>query len=69
MLNREFLTPQQLSDRYHNQITVGTLSIWRYYGKGPAYIKLGRNVIYPLDKVVEWEEANTRTHTKASRFG
>lgn len=56
---RRFLTAQEVSDRYHGAISVRTLSNWRNLGSGPAYSKIGGRVLYPSDKLVEWEQRNT----------
>lgn len=49
------LTIDQLLQRWNHCIKRGTLANWRSQGSGPAFIKVGRAVLYPLDKVVEWE--------------
>ena len=51
----EFLTAPQLVDRWLGAITIGTLSNWRHKKYGPAYVKLGTRVIYPLAAVQAWE--------------
>lgn len=35
-----------------------TLAMWRWEKKGPAFVKLGRNVFYRLDDVKLWIDAN-----------
>lgn len=59
-LNREFLTSQQLVDRYNGVVNIKTLSTWRYRKQGPAYTKIGGKVMYPLDEVVRWEKQRSR---------
>lgn len=58
----EFLTPQQLAERW--SMSVGTLQNWRVKGKGPRYIKLGKGragkVLYRLDDIVELENQSYR---------
>lgn len=54
----EHLTPDQLAARWHK--SAGTLSNWRAQGKGPAYIKLGRTILYPVPAVQEFERAHLR---------
>jgi hypothetical protein len=54
----EHLTPDQLAARWHK--SAGTLSNWRAQGKGPAYIKLGRTILYPVPSVQEFERAHMR---------
>ncbi|MEA0709489.1 hypothetical protein QYZ15_21725 [Xanthomonas campestris pv. campestris] len=36
---------------------------WRAAKRGPAYIKLGSKVLYPLASLVEWERTNTHAPT------
>lgn len=55
----EFLTPAEVSARYSGRISVRTLSNWRNLGSGPPYTKLGGKVLYPLERLVEWERRNT----------
>jgi predicted DNA-binding transcriptional regulator AlpA len=43
--------------------TVGTLAYWRYMGKGPKFIKLGRSVRYRESDVNAWLDAQTREQT------
>jgi hypothetical protein len=58
-LNRQFLSPKQVVDRYgENAPSLHTLESWRRRankGKGPDFIRLGRKVAYPMDKLIEWE--------------
>ena len=44
MQQHKYLTPKEVQEIY--KINVGTLANWRLYGKGPAYIKVGRLVRY-----------------------
>lgn len=37
-----------------------TLVIWRCHGKGPPYLKVGRKVWYPLDRLDAWLESQVR---------
>jgi len=53
------LTPEQLSQRWEGQPSPRTLAQWRYLGKGPSYIKVGRLVLYPLEAVLDFERMNT----------
>lgn len=55
----QFLTAQQVSDRYNGQISVRTLNNWRNIGNGPPFTKVGGKVLYSLEKLVEWEQRNT----------
>ena len=35
-------------------VPVGTLANWRYQGRGPAFVKVGRHVRYRRRDVVAW---------------
>lgn len=56
----EFLTPDDLVERWGGTIGKGTLANWRAKGRGPAYVKVGGRVVYPLDKVEAWEAQNLK---------
>lgn len=56
---RQFLTAQEVSERYHGAVSVRTLSNWRNLGSGPPFSKIGGRVLYPAEKLVEWEQRNT----------
>ena len=66
---KEFLSPQELSDRYEGRITVRTLNNWRSAGNGPPFTKLGGAVLYPLQKIIEWEARNTVQSTSQYQRG
>lgn len=53
-----FLTAHQVIDRWNGVIKVGTLANWRARRVGPSFVKLRGRVLYPLDKIVEWEASN-----------
>ena len=55
------LTPTELAKLLRAKRN--TLAIWRCQGKGPAFVKAGRMVLYPKPNVQEWLIAQTRTHT------
>lgn len=55
------LTPDNLAQRWHK--TTRYLAQLRCNGKGPAYIKIGRQVLYRLEDVEAFEEKNLRLHT------
>jgi hypothetical protein len=41
-------------------VSVRTLEGWRLRRKGPPYLKLGRRVVYPLEGILEFEQAQLR---------
>ena len=42
-------------------IPVGTLNYWRHIGKGPAYAKVGKKVLYDPAAVWAWIDAHVTT--------
>lgn len=70
------MTPLDLSE--YLGVPPGTLANWRYQGRGPAFVRVGRLVRYRADDVIEWIEdqmtgANSVSHgmrpTRAVRLG
>lgn len=57
-MEKVLLTPQELSERWG--MKPETLLVWRRESKGPAYIKIGSLVRYPLDEVEKYEKENTK---------
>jgi hypothetical protein len=43
------------------RVSPRTLERWRWLGQGPAYLKLGANVVYQLEDVLAYEAAQRRT--------
>lgn len=64
---KQFLTPSDVAERYHGNISVRTLANWRSAGTGPAFTKIGGSIMYPLNKLAEWEEMNTVNSTSQYR--
>ena len=56
MGEKAFLTSKELADRW--RLSDQTLANWRYTGKGPQFIRVGSRVLYPIDKVQEYETRN-----------
>lgn len=59
-MQKGYLTPKQLSDRWDGNITVKTLANWRCdpIGKGPSFRRFGNKILYPVDAVETYERAN-----------
>jgi hypothetical protein len=66
MSDRKFLTAEEVSERYRGGITVGTLRNWRAIRVGPAFVKVGKSVLYPVDELDAWDQKNLVT-CRASR--
>ena len=56
MQQHKYLTPKEVQEIY--KVNVGTLANWRLYGKGPAYIKVGRLVRYESATMEEFFQKN-----------
>ena len=59
--NGRYLTPEELAARI--RVAPSTLAKWRKEGRGPAFYKFGKRVLYRLDIVEEWERGNLRLNT------
>lgn len=55
---RSYLRQRQLAQRW--SLSVRTLEAWRLHGKGPAWLKIGGRVLYPLVDVEAFEAASRR---------
>lgn len=62
-----YLTPAQVAERYEGRISVRTLANWRFQGNGPAFSRIGGRVLYPEDKLLEWEDKRTVSSTSQYR--
>lgn len=56
-----FLKPQELAEQLG--LCVSRLSAWRQHGGGPAFVKLGRSVLYKVSDIERWLGASTRSST------
>jgi hypothetical protein len=59
MAENKFLTPEEVSQRYRGEITVGTLRNWRSMRIGPSFVKIGKAVLYPVEELDAWDKQNT----------
>jgi predicted DNA-binding transcriptional regulator AlpA len=55
------ITLKELADRW--SIKPATLYQWRWEGKGPPCIKVGRSVRYRLSDIEKYEEQRLNHHT------
>lgn len=60
-MNKDLMTPETLAERWNLNPT--TLSQWRWNGRGPQYLKLGRRVMYRIQDVEAFEEQQVRRDT------
>lgn len=61
MSDTRFLTCEEVSERYRGEISVGTLRNWRAMRFGPAFVKVGKAVLYPLEELEAWDRKNLVT--------
>ena len=66
-VQRIYLTPSDLVDRYKGKVTVRTLANWRSSGISPPYTKVNGRILYPLDQLESWEQK--RTVQSTSQYG
>jgi hypothetical protein len=52
--SNEFLTGIELANRW--KLEANTLRNWRSKGWGPKFSRIGRNVRYPIDAVLSFEQ-------------
>ncbi|MBR1226904.1 helix-turn-helix domain-containing protein [Bradyrhizobium sp. AUGA SZCCT0176] len=58
MMADKYLTPEEVSERYRGEISVGTLRNWRVARIGPTFIKIGKAVLYPVEELDAWDRKN-----------
>jgi predicted site-specific integrase-resolvase len=61
-VNINQLNQRQLADRW--SVSERTLERWRWQGCGPRYVKVGNRVLYRLEDIEDYENANTHTRTQ-----
>jgi hypothetical protein len=58
MVDRKYLTAEEVSERYRGAASVGTLRNWRAMRVGPAFAKIGMAVPYPIAELNAWDKRN-----------
>ena len=53
----DYMTVEQLVERYQGEVTPKTLANWRSEGRGPVFVKIGGKVLYDLSDVEAWERS------------
>ena len=64
--NKVLLSPSELAARW--RVTLCTLSQWRWNGNGPAYIKVGKSILYDLAVIEDFENKRIRHNTSQKEF-
>jgi hypothetical protein len=54
----KYLTAEEVSERYRGAVSVGTLRNWRAMRVGPAFVKIGKAVLHPIDELDAWDRRN-----------
>ncbi len=54
----DYLMAEEVAQRYRGAVSVGTLRIWRAMRVGPAFVKIGKAVLYPVDELDAWDRKN-----------
>ncbi len=60
-MSAPLITPETLADRWN--LSIATLSQWRWNGRGPVYLKIGRGILYRLQDVEDFEKCQLRSST------
>lgn len=60
-MSSDLLDPTVLANRWNMELA--TLRQWRWKGKGPKFIKIGRSVLYRLTDIEAFEEQQCRNST------
>ncbi|WP_315774035.1 MULTISPECIES: helix-turn-helix domain-containing protein [unclassified Bradyrhizobium] len=58
MEDRKYLTAEEVTERYRGAVSVGTLRNWRAMRVGPAFVKVGKAILYPVGELEAWEKRN-----------
>jgi hypothetical protein len=58
MVDAKYLTPDEVAERYRGEISTGTLRNWCAMRIGPAFVKLGKAVLYPASELDAWDQKN-----------
>ena len=58
MGDRKYLTAEEVAERHRGAVSVGTLRNWRAMRIGPAFVKIGKAVLYPVDQLEAWDKSN-----------
>jgi hypothetical protein len=56
MAGTKHLTPDEVAERYRGESSVGAFGNWRAMRIGPAFMKLGTAVLYPVRELDPWDQ-------------
>lgn len=63
-MQKQYLTADDLIERWGRVITRGTLANWRSKRVGPPFVKLGTRVVYPVEALTDWEKQHQHEGSK-----
>ncbi|MFG1412000.1 helix-turn-helix domain-containing protein [Xanthobacter sp. VTT E-85241] len=69
MIDQTYLTPEEVAERYRGTVSIGTLRNWRSMRIGPAYVKVGKSVLYPVNQLEIWDQTNIVKCRASKRLG
>ena len=58
MSDPKFLTADEVAERYRGEISLGTLRNWRSARIEPAFVKIGKAILYPVEQLDAWDHKN-----------
>jgi hypothetical protein len=58
MVDRKYLTAEEVAERYRGSVSIGTLRNWRAMRVGPTFVKIGKAILYPEAELSAWEKKN-----------
>lgn len=58
MSKKQYLTPEEVVDRYRGTMSIRTLANWRSMRTGPKFLKIGKAVLYDEADLDAWDERN-----------
>ena len=65
-MQSHFLTSDALAERWN--LRPGTLSQWRWNGRGPNFLKIGRRILYRLQDIESFEVQMVRQNTYSINY-
>lgn len=69
MSDQKYFTPEEVTKRYRGTISLGTLRNWRSMRIGPAFVRVGKSVLYPASELDVWDQNNIVLCRAAKRLG
>lgn len=58
VLESDLLTPEEVSKRYRDEISVGTLRNWRGMRIGLSFVRIRKAILHPIESLDAWHRTN-----------